>query len=80
MLLLLKADKEKVESTFMTVVMMKNNKKGRRMRETLQLPTTKMMTTLVCLPMEESSDLSWDNQLVLYEHKLHLSMVDHRIF
>jgi hypothetical protein len=30
-----RADKEKVESTFMTLVMMKNNKRRRRMRETL---------------------------------------------
>ena len=39
-----------------------------------------MMTTLVCLPMEESPDLSGDDQLVLYKHELHFSMVDHRMF
>jgi hypothetical protein len=39
----------------------------------------KMMTTQVCLLMEESSDLSGDDQFVFYKHELHFSTVDRRI-
>jgi hypothetical protein len=39
-----------------------------------------VMTTLFCLPMEESSDLLGDNKLVPFKHELHFPMVDRRMF